>query len=177
MIKEFIKNWLFKEEQLNIKIQGERIAQSFTDYVKSEKETKDKFLNSFSIRHYLAAELSVFNPELLKNKQVTINQQTGEPIVLTDIVAAAKLAGIGEMELYANGSSIFKNQIFKFMIEYLQSNQMLLSFYTASSDKALDFGRAHVVASQEIYDQFQILNKINEEKNKPQEKFDPHDVM
>lgn len=172
MFKQFLKNWLLLEERLELERASARVQAQFTEHAKSEKEAKERFKASFDVKDYLLKQFAVFDVKLLEKRNVYIDQKTGRATFDDDIVDAAKKAGIPEDMLYTEGAAIAKNEVFRFMIEFLMSRQILLTVLSAPNEKASDFGRAHIAAYAHTRGEFERLQSIKEEREKPAPAFD-----
>jgi len=173
-MKNLLAKWLFKEKYQELEATGKRLEQQFTDYVKSEADAKKKFIESFSVKDYIMEKLGGFDPELVKNRKVSMNPRTGETIVDGDIFEAAAKKGIGEDELINNGALIAKNRVFPFIIEWLQSSQILTTFFTAPSAESMNFGRGLTGGVEQVREEINKLMVLHDEKNQNPEEFDKH---
>lgn len=174
MIKSILIKWFLKEEKLKLDQAYIRIQATIPEYEKAQKEARERFMKAFNVKEYIFKELAGFKPELIARRKAGINPRSGEPFVDGDIVEAAKKAGIEETELLANASSIANNRVFAFIIEYLVSNQILLTFYNSPNADGMNFGRALAGGMSEVKDEFERLRGVHESKKNPPEDFDKH---
>ena len=177
MIKEFLSKILLKKERAELELAGKRIEDQFRAFMKSEAEARKNFEEKFSVTDYLAKKIPVFDPELVKNRRVSINPQTGETFVDGNIIDEAKKRGIGEDEFTSSIHTISKNASFKFLIEFLQSGQILTSFYLAKDVQGINFGRASATGHQQVLDEVERIAGIHEAKKTPPEDFDRHSML
>jgi hypothetical protein len=176
MIKEILKRWLLKDERQQLEDATKRVQDSINEFVKSEKEAKEKFLKSFNAADYVFKKLGGFDWQMVKNKQIGIDKE-GSAFVNDDIIEAAKKSGIGEDELLNGAVAITKDPAFNFVIEFLQGNQIVLSFFTSRSAEETNFTRALVGGHAQVRGEFERLAAIHAEKHKEPPEFDRHAAL
>jgi len=174
MIKEFLKNLLLKPERKALEDQAEQVRQQFVEYAKGEQVARQKFMASFDGNSYALKMLAGFSPALIEKKNVYINPSTGAPLFDDDIYEAAKKSGINEETLLAEAASISKNEVFRFVIDFLTSRQMMLTALLAITDAQISFGRAHTTAYASCRGEFERLQAVHESRQGKPEDFDKH---
>lgn len=177
MIKNLLIEWLFAEKNREYDAALTRVVNEVEDFKTKNQAAKDKFIASFDVSAYIMTKMKAFDPVLVQDRKVGINPRTGEKFVSGDIIEMAKKKGITEEVFLAEMSSIHKNTSFQFLIDYLQSSQILLTFFTATNAESMNFGRAHAGAHEQVRDEVGRLHGILEARNKKPEDFDEHSVV
>lgn len=170
----------------------EKLVRSFTRYVYSEriqalderelildieKDEFESYKKSVTIADMVREQLHGFNPRLIDDTGLLISQDGSVIDLNVNIFQDALKEGIEEDELLAAAKKLSDDKYLKFMYAHLTRNQIIWSFRHGQTTEQLNFGRMSVNGVELVRDEIDRLTGIFNERNKPPEDFDKHEML